>query len=209
MHLNVRKRTRAAGCLAAISLFLLYSNPSFASEGHAGDKGHGHPDVTKKVVDAIVEMNHHLGESYVEWNHLSAELRKIRGEIKDIEAHAKVELLESIDASLQEGDQASFSHNLLRVCYYMMVDKLHQAEDHLDDFKEARGHFQNAALAYKPISLTLSKSDPQTDKDVKEAFRNAAKALGNPRQPGSADKARFKQEKGRIEAYLDAFSTAQ
>lgn len=174
--------------------------------GHKGETGHHpHGDVTKKVVNAISEMHHHLGERHMEWGHMKVELNKIKHEIQEIEAHARVELIEAIEGSLRKKDKESFSHNLLSVCYYMMVDKFHQTEDELENFRSAKEHFQNAALAYKPISLALAKRDPKLDKDIKMAFRKAAKTLGNPKNPSSAEKARFHQQKEKIEAYLHSY----
>jgi hypothetical protein len=196
--------------LALLGVISLTFNPLtvLASGGHGqkGETGHNpHGDVTKKVVNAISEMHHHLEDGHIEWSHMKVELNKIKHEIEEIGEHAKIDLMGFIEKSLKKKDKESFAHNLLSVCYYMMVDKLHQTEDQIDDFKLAKENFQNAALAYKPISLILSKSDPNLDKNVKVAFRNAAKALGSPKKHGSARKSLFSQEKEKIEGYLHSY----
>lgn len=192
---------------AVVLLFAPHTIQAEEGHGHKGEMGH-HPDgdVTGKVVNAIVEMHHHLGDGHIEWAHMKAEFHKIEHEVKEIGEHASVELVASIEEALEHDEKDSFSHNLLSVCYYMMVDKLHQTEDQIGNFRSAKEQFQNAALAYKPISRVLSRSDPKLDKDIKMAFRMAAKALGSPKKPGSANKTKFNQEKERIEAYLHSYS---
>lgn len=184
----------------AIALFLMVPAQAL---------GYGYGEVkADPLVESYKGLREALARRAMDWPRVEAQIKS--GEVRKLITIADTDYKQKLSASFEKSLAAKDTSGLIdayeRTLYYLVRHKLDHVEANMKNFDAAKAIVNGGREYYTAVSPRVKRKDPEADKAVRKAFREALKSLGSPGAFGvgkqAADVKKFRAQKVLIEKAL-------